>query len=154
MEKFDYNKYTSDVVNKMFDNNYLIRKIQIEQYNDFIECLIPTIISQYNPLCYTFYDEVDNLTYKKITIKNSRLVYPKVCDNDGTVNELTASLSHECKYDFGGYFIINGVEKVIVLQERCIDNKGLCFYNKNNKYKYSLELKSSVQNKFLPTKPL
>ena len=60
----------------------------------------------------------------------------------------------ECKYDFGGYFIINGVEKVIVLQERCIDNKGLCFYNKNNKYKYSLELKSSVQNRFLPTKPL
>ena len=79
MEKFDYNKYTFDVVNKMFDNNYLIRKIQIEQYNDFIEYLIPTIISQYNPLCYTFYDEVDNLTYElKITIKNSRLVYPKV----------------------------------------------------------------------------
>ena len=60
----------------------------------------------------------------------------------------------ECKYDFGGYFIINGVEKVIVLQERCIDNKGLVFYTKNNKYKYSLELKSSVQNKFFPTKPL
>ena len=217
MENFDYNKYTFDVVNKMFDNNYLIKKIQIEQYNDFVEYLIPTIISQYNPLCYTYYDEIDNLTYElKITIKNSRLVYPKVCDNDGTVNELTASLSRlrnytyssklvidmlvtttvykekeilntnenllsqiiigkipiminskyclnvkktkedldECKYDFGGYFIINGVEKVIVLQERCIDNKGLCFYNKNNKYKYSLELKSSVQNKFLPTKPL
>ena len=217
MEKFDYNKYTFHVVNKMFDNNYLIKKIQIEQYNDFIEYLMPTIISQYNPLCYTYYDEVDNLTYElKITIKNSRLVYPKVCDNDGTINELTASLSRlrnytyssklvvdmliqttvykekevlntnenllsqiiigkipimtnskyclnvkktkedldECKYDFGGYFIINGVEKVIVLQERCIDNKGLCFYNKNNKYKYSLELKSSVQNKFLPTKPL
>ena len=66
-----------------------------------------------------------------------------------TKNELD-----ECKYDHGGYFIINGVEKVIVLQERCIDNKGLCFYTKNNKYKYSIELKSSLQNKFLPTKPL
>ena len=34
MENFDYNKYTFDVVSKMFENNYLIKKIQIEQYND------------------------------------------------------------------------------------------------------------------------
>ena len=214
---FNFNRYTFDVVDKMFKDNYLINKIQIEPYNDFIEYLIPTIIEQYNPLNYTYYDEIDDNTYDlKLEIKNSRIVYPKVCDNDGTVNELTASLSRlrnytyssklvvdilittkiskqqklissnenlltqiiigkvpimtnskyclnlkktkeeldECKYDSGGYFIINGVEKVIVLQERCIDNKGLCFYSKNNKYKYSLELKSSVQGKFLPTKPL
>ena len=63
---------------KMFDNNYLIKKIQIEQYNDFIEYLIPTIISQYNPLCYNFYDEIENNTYELIyNNKKSKLSISK-----------------------------------------------------------------------------
>ena len=220
---FDYEKFTFDVVDKMFSNNYIVQRIQQDTYNDFISNLVPIIIEQYNPLVYKYEDkydeEIDNDIRKydlEIRIKNPRITYPKVCDNDGTTHELTSSLSRlrnytyssklivdiekkttiyeddkivevdekkfeeitigkipimvnskycinsikdksqldECKYDNGGYFIINGIEKVIVFQERCIDNKGLCFYQKNAKCKYMLELKSSLKNKFMPTKPL
>ena len=214
---YEYEKFTFDVMDKMFENDYIVKKIQQDSYNDFISNLIPIIISQYNPLTYKYEDDEGKKYEIQLNIKNSRLLYPKVCDNDGTVHELTSSLARlrnytyssklivdimkrtfiydkndeilekneqilqeitigkiplmvnskfcinsmkdksqldECKYDNGGYFIINGIEKVIVAQERCIDNKGLCFNQKNSKYKYVLELKSSVKNKYLPTKPL
>jgi DNA-directed RNA polymerase II subunit RPB2 len=214
--EFNYEKNTFSVIDNMFQNNYLVNKIQQDTYNDFVSNLIPIIIEQYNPLIYK-YESEDGKKYElELNIKSSRITYPKVCDNDGTIHELSPSLARlrnytysskllvdinkktriynndillesdekliqeviigkipimvkskycintlkdktqldECKYDNGGYFIINGIEKVIVSQERCIDNKGLCFYQKNSKYKYILELKSSVKNKLMPTKPL
>ena len=216
-ESYEYEKFTFDVMDKMFENDYIVKKIQQDSYNDFVSNLIPIIMSQYNPLTYKYEDDEGKKYEIRLNIKNSRIMYPKVCDNDGTIHELTSSLSRlrnytysskllvdiakstfiydkngellekheqilqeitlgkipimvnskycinsikdkskldECKYDNGGYFIINGIEKVIVAQERCIDNKGLCFLQKNSKYKYALELKSSVKNKYLPTKPL
>ena len=204
-----------DVVDRMFENNYIVDKIQQEPYNDFVTNIVPLIISQYNPIIYKYEDDEDKTYELHLTVKNSRIVYPKVCDNDGTTHELTSSLSRlrnytyssklivdiskktfiynkdkeliesdekilqeitigklpimvnskfclnsikdkseldECKYDNGGYFIINGIEKVIVSQERCIDNKGLCFQQKNSKYKYVLEMKSSIKDKYMPTK--
>jgi DNA-directed RNA polymerase beta subunit len=50
----------------------------------------------------------------------------------------------ECKYDSGGYFIINGSEKTVLGQERAAENKVYCFnVSKNNtKYTWLAELKS------------
>ena len=39
-------------------------------------------------------------------------------------------LMNECKYDPGGYFIINGQEKVIISIEKMVDNKVLILKNK------------------------
>lgn len=38
----------------------------------------------------------------------------------------------ECEYDPGGYFVINGSEKVIISQDRMIDNKPLVFVRKES----------------------
>lgn len=38
----------------------------------------------------------------------------------------------ECDYDPGGYFIVNGSEKVVISQERIIDNKPLIFIKKDS----------------------
>ena len=60
----------------------------------------------------------------------------------------------ECEYDEGGYFIVNGTEKVIVSQERQADNKVYAFKNSKtqNKYSYVVEIKSLPDKKVLTPK--
>ena len=62
----------------------------------------------------------------------------------------------ECKYDTGGYFIINGSEKTVLGQERGAENK-INIYNigKNNtKYTWSAEIKSIPDFKCISPKQL
>ena len=60
----------------------------------------------------------------------------------------------ECEYDEGGYFIINGTEKVLVSQERQAENKAYCFRNpkSQSKYCYICETKSLPDKKVLTPK--
>ena len=50
----------------------------------------------------------------------------------------------ECKYDKGGYFIINGSDKVIVSQERMSNNLPLFFKLKDNKYSHIVEVRCNT----------
>ena len=43
----------------------------------------------------------------------------------------------ECKYDAGGYFIINGSEKTVLGQERAAENNVACYNVSKNNTKYS-----------------
>jgi DNA-directed RNA polymerase II subunit RPB2 len=43
----------------------------------------------------------------------------------------------ECKFDAGGYFIINGSEKTVLGQERAAENRVYCFNVEKNDTKYS-----------------
>ena len=57
----------------------------------------------------------------------------------------------ECQYDQGGYFIIDGKEKVIVAQERDIENKIYANKKKpNDIYKVVSTIRSAPENKFIP----
>jgi DNA-directed RNA polymerase beta subunit len=50
----------------------------------------------------------------------------------------------ECKFDAGGYFIINGSEKTVLGQERAAENRVYCYnVSKNNtKYSWTAEINS------------
>ena len=48
--------------------------------------------------------------------------------------------------DPGGYFIINGGEKVVIAQERMNDNHIYLYHNKSGKYPYTCEIRSSRNN--------
>ena len=62
---------------------------------------------------------------------------------------------NECQYDLGGYFIINGSEKVLVSQERMCENKPYVFKSSkaNSKFAYSVDIKSAPLSNYLPAKP-
>ena len=62
----------------------------------------------------------------------------------------------ECRYDAGGYFIINGSEKTVLGQERAAENKVQCFnVSKNNtKYTWMAEIKSVPDFKCISPKQI
>lgn len=57
----------------------------------------------------------------------------------------------ECKYDKGGYFIINGSEKVVVCQEKVSDNK-LMLHKETGTYVWKVEVKSVPDDKCVSPK--
>ena len=89
---YEYEKFTFDVMDKMFENDYIVKKIQQDSYNDFISNLIPIIMSQYNPLSYKYEDDEGKKYEIQLNIKNSSYYILK-SDNDGTEHELTSSLA-------------------------------------------------------------
>ncbi|KAF2839438.1 DNA-dependent RNA polymerase II RPB140 [Patellaria atrata CBS 101060] len=51
----------------------------------------------------------------------------------------------ECPYDQGGYFVINGSEKVLIAQERSAANIVQVFHKKGNPTPYVAEIRSAVE---------
>lgn len=58
----------------------------------------------------------------------------------------------ECRYDMGGYFIINGNEKVVISQDRVGENKTLVFAPNGNTDGLYAEIRSMPDGIFLPPK--
>ena len=88
-------------------------------------------------------------TIKKVNIgKIPLMVRSKYCllNTDSFVNDN----NEECKYDLGGYFIVNGNEKVVVCQEKIAENKVYVFKSNKSSSKYShiAEVKSVSNSGF------
>ena len=72
------------------------------------------------------------------------------------LNEMPKNIAFEmgeCKYDQGGYFIIDGKEKVLIAQERQTENK--LFIRKGREEDYYLfqsNIRSSPEDKFQPAR--
>eukprot|EP00250_Pteridium_aquilinum_P022160 c25312_g1_i2 orf=642-4202(+) len=67
-------------------------------------------------------------------------------NNDKDLTELG-----ECPYDQGGYFIINGSEKVLIAQEKMSTNHVYVFKKRQpNKYAYVAEVRSMAENQNRP----
>jgi len=66
------------------------------------------------------------------------------------------SQTGECKYDAGGYFIINGSEKTVLGQERAAENRVYCFNVEKNdtKYLWKAEIKSVPDFKCISPKQI
>ena len=103
-------------------------------------------------------DQIDETTGKNIEIIETE-EYPKVffgkvpimlrsqyCSlHDHTDKELTEL--GECPYDEGGYFIINGSEKVLIAQEKMSTNHVYVFEKRQpSKYMWVAECRSSPES--------
>lgn len=64
--------------------------------------------------------------------------------------------SNECKFDAGGYFIINGSEKTVLGQERAAENRVYCFNisKGNTKWDWMAEIKSVPDFKCISPKQI
>jgi DNA-directed RNA polymerase beta subunit len=60
----------------------------------------------------------------------------------------------ECRYDMGGYFIVNGNEKVLINQDRIKENYVLIFKPANNIDIIHTEIRSMNESLYLPTKTI
>lgn len=61
---------------------------------------------------------------------------------------------NECPLDPGGYFIINGSEKVLIAQEKMATNSVYVFSLKDSKYAYKAECRSCIEHSSRPTSTL
>jgi len=89
--------------------------------------------------------------YPKVTIGNIPIMLQSnICSLVSLKNRSLTEVG-ECKHDQGGYFIIDGKEKVIVAQERDINNKIYANFKKNDPdYKIIANIRSAAENKFIP----
>lgn len=70
------------------------------------------------------------------------MLHSQACNLYGMNQERLASIG-ECIYDQGGYFIINGNEKVIIAQERQTTNKVYVFEkHQPSKFSWTAEVRS------------
>lgn len=83
---------------------------------------------------------INNVPIGKIPI----MVNSKFC----TTHSLPIVSQGDCRYDYGGYFIVNGTEKVIVSNDRMAENQTFVFVNNkaNTTYSHCAEIRSVAWN--------
>jgi len=80
---------------------------------------------------------------KNINIANIPImVKSKYCSTS-----IKKDLRGECKYDPGGYFIVNGMEKVVMSMEKMVDNKVLVFTKKDSSFPDGLIYNAQINSK-------
>ena len=99
------------------------------------------------------FDNNNEFILAKIPIQ----VLSKYCNlskNITTSNEMKNELykNGECINELGGYFIIDGKEKIIISQERLAYNKLYTHKDSSKKYLLITEVKSAEMNSFSPAK--
>ena len=107
-----------------------------------------TLYVDLNVIVYTYFNDEymeEQKLFKGINIGNIPIMlHSKYCilERYPLLNR-----SEECKFDFGGYFIINGNEKVIVCQDRISENKPFVFTNnKSSLFSLVSEIRSVSDN--------
>lgn len=79
------------------------------------------------------------------------MVRSKFCHLSQLSKEEIVKNARECRYDQGGYFIINGNEKVLVAQERMAFNIVLVFHRRPpTKYSWTAEIRSANESSGRP----
>lgn len=94
--------------------------------------------------------KVSDVTIGKIPI----MVRSKACVLNQMPGLAENNGKHECRYDPGAHFIINGTEKVIISQDRISENKSLVFSQSGNVSEGGItaEIRSVPDGVFLPPK--
>jgi DNA-directed RNA polymerase II subunit RPB2 len=124
-------KETDGIQSIMYPNEVRLRRFT---YSFPLYCNIHVKITRPSGII----DEIvskESIGYIPLMVRSKLCMLNKYTDVD-TIN------AGECLYDDGGYFIVNGSEKVIVSQEKMSHNIILCFNKKQPKVLWSSEIRS------------
>jgi len=99
----------------------------------------------------TFYKTLSKINIGKLPI----MVKSDICVLQ-QYKHLDYKITGECYVDAGGYFLINGSEKIVIPQERAAENRVYCFNIKknNNKWEWLAEIKSVPDYKCISPKQI
>jgi DNA-directed RNA polymerase II subunit RPB2 len=99
----------------------------------------------------TFYKTLPNIHIGKLPI----MLKSNICVLT-QYKHVNHSHTGECRFDAGGYFIINGSEKTVLGQERAAENRVYCFNvaKNNTKYTWQADIKSVPDFKCISPKQL
>jgi DNA-directed RNA polymerase beta subunit len=87
------------------------------------------------------------------------MVRSNYCNLNGLSDQMIKELG-DCQYDNGGYFIVNGSEKVLIPQERISENmphirrKFLKDDHGERMYEYYIDIRSSINHAYHPVKSI
>ncbi|XP_014675036.1 PREDICTED: DNA-directed RNA polymerase II subunit RPB2 [Priapulus caudatus] len=98
-------------------------------------------------------DPVETLHQKTFIGKIPIMLRSTYCLLNGQTDRDLTELN-ECPLDPGGYFIINGSEKVLIAQEKMATNTVYVFQMKEHKYAYKTEIRSCLEHSSRPTSTL
>jgi len=101
-----------------------------------------------------FVEKVDSITGNK-TIKNIGDVeketpvanIPIMVKSAFCSTHIKKNLKGECRIDPGGYFIVNGAEKIVMSMEKMVDNKTLVFTKKDPSYENGLMYTAQINSR-------
>ena len=110
-------------------------------------------------IVYKIFDKDNNETITESTLKNIYFgKFPIMLNSDlcilNTLNKKTKFNMGECKNDLGGYFIIDGKEKVIIPQEKFADNMLYIKDDFNELYSHSAEIRCVSEDASKPVRTL
>ena len=174
----DYDKNSDKYSLEIFINfsNFHIHRPQIHENNGAIKLMFPqearlrnftyagtmtidmnikTIVRNGNDLENTdvYCKTIPNVHIGKMPI----MLKSSVCILSQNHQEyINSNKNKECKYDCGGYFIINGSEKTVLGQERAAENKVYVFniHKVIPKYSWTAEIKSIPHYKCISPKQI
>ena len=188
--------HINHIIHEYFSREHILINHHIESYNDLIDNILPSIISNVFPVKVNI--KKAGIDSTEFSVKNIKLERPSYTEKNGCSKVMTPSIARlknytyslqvvvdilienkvnenseiyelkniilckipivlkskycvykedilsECKYDTGGYLIVNGNEKVLITQEKVVPNIIHLYPapNNNTKYKYISEVKS------------
>ena len=168
------------ITTKQTDVDNKIHKININVLNPSLTKPIYQLPDGTQTIMTPFIARMNNLTYSSSLYVNVHIVIEYLNEDniivkiDKYVNNVyigkipimvrsTACILHqvpaigdsdnnECRYDYGGYFIVNGNEKVLIMQDRINENDTLVFAPNNNSDGLYAEIRSMNDSIYLPPK--
>ena len=99
--------------------------------------------------CKTMHTDGEYVVEKKNMNNINIGKIPVMVNSQYCILKIQENIKDECIYDYGGYFVINGNEKVVISQDRIAENKTFVFLNnKVSMYSHNAEIRSIQDNKF------